>query len=682
MVDLIADISAEELEVFIQEADEQLQLLDEDLVILEREGVKPEILQEIFRAAHTLKGSSAMLGYEDMSRVAHVMETLLDKIRDGTQEVTTPVIDVLLHGLDTLKSLREQLVSDSDKSVDVRSVIAEVESVANCGVNTPSDEVNSTLSRDSVVLEKTKALLGEGCETYRVRVEVDKESSWPAVRCFQAAKELSRIGEVVESSPSMEKLETGEAGHNLELIIVSNSQPSVIEEIVATIPEIVRTEITVQRPEETSSKGGTPTASGQKSGAGQGETTGTSSQKISHVSQAVRVDVRLLDNLMNLVGEMVIDRNRIKQIGRDLESKYKEDEVVQSLGETSAHIMKVVNELQENVLSARMLRIGTVFNGFPRLVRDLAQKAKKKVDLVIEGQETELDRSIIEQVRDPLLHLLRNSVDHGIELPDQRSGAGKSETGLVNLSAHQEQNYIVIVVADDGKGIDAEKLRKAAVKKGVISADEAGHLTDAGTMDLIFISGMSTAKRVTDVSGRGVGMDVVKTNIEGLGGQVSIDSQPGKGTTFTLRLPLTLATTNGLMVSSAGINYVVPMSSLVEVLKLAQGDTKNVLNKEVIRVRDNVFPLLRLDRMFGHGEDGSQPSSEIIAVVVRVKDKMVGLAVDSVLEPQETVVKSLGKYIGNVQGIAGATILGDGRVALILDTATLVAEATATKHDA
>jgi len=269
----------------------------------------------------------------------------------------------------------------------IHSSPAEVESVANGGVNASPDEAHGTLPQDPAVLRKAKALLGEGCETYRVKVEVDRESSWPAVRCFQAAKELSR--EVVESLPSMERLETGEAGHNLELIIVSNSQPSDIEEIVAAIPEIARTEITVQRPEETSSKGGTPAANGQYSGAGQGEKTGTSAQKISHASQAVRVDVKLLDNLMNLVGEMVIDRNRIKQIGRELESKYKEDEMVQSLGETSAHIMKVVNELQENVLSARMLRIGTVFNGFPRLVRDLAQKANKKVDLVIEGQETE-----------------------------------------------------------------------------------------------------------------------------------------------------------------------------------------------------------------------------------------------------------------------------------------------------
>jgi two-component system, chemotaxis family, sensor kinase CheA len=337
-------------------------------------------------------------------------------------------------------------------------------------------------------------------------------------------------------------------------------------------------------------------------------------------------------------------------------------------------MVKLVSDLQENILRARMLHIGTILNGFPRLVRDLAHKVNKKVDLIIEGQETELDRSIIEQIRDPLLHLLRNSVDHGIELPAERLKAGKPETGTIKLSAFHEQSHIVVSISDDGAGIDVEKVKNTAVNKGFITGEEVARLSNSEAINLVFLSGLSTAEKVTEVSGRGVGMDVVKTNVSAVGGSINIESKLGQGTTTKIRLPLTLATIDGILVSAGGLTYVVPISVIVEILKLKPGQIQSVMGKEVFRLRESVIPLIRLSQRFDLETDQINITKEVNVVVIKVGDTLSGVVVDAVLEPQESVVKSLGSYIGSVRGISGATIMGDGQVALILDTATLIRE--------
>jgi two-component system, chemotaxis family, sensor kinase CheA len=321
-----------------------------------------------------------------------------------------------------------------------------------------------------------------------------------------------------------------------------------------------------------------------------------------------------------------------------------------------------------------MLNSGTILNGFPRLVRDLAQKANKKIDFIIEGQETELDRSIIEQIRDPLLHLIRNSVDHGIESQEKRKAAGKPETGTIRLSAYHEQSHIVVSISDDGGGIDVEKVKKASVAKGFLTAEAAVRLTITEAQNLIFMNGLSTADKVTEVSGRGVGMDVVKTNVSNVGGSISIDSKLGQGTAIKIRLPLTLATIDGILVSSGGLIYVIPISAIVEILKLGSDQVQGVMGKEVIRVRENVIPLIRMNQRLASDLNGGDEEQSINVVVIKVGDKLSGLIVDAVLEPQESVVKPLGKFIGSLKGISGATIMGDGQVALILDTATLIKE--------
>jgi two-component system, chemotaxis family, sensor kinase CheA len=678
---LAEDISQEELDVFLQEADEQLQLLDEDLVSLEKEGADADLLQEIFRAAHTLKGSSGMVGYEKMSRVAHAMEAVLDKLRNQTLNVSTTVIDALLNGLDVLKTLREDMLSEEESDTDIESVEAKLAGVGNeSGGAAPVEEGEKTATAPAVA-GKVHAALEQGQNVYQVKINVAPDSPWCAVRCFQVINELCPAGELLWSVPSREEIEEGKVNHSLQAILASRLENTEIEKLVGTVPDLLEVTVAPYNTEEQTGESESAEATVGEGPAEPGSTDAqkASSQKSPRTAQTVRVDVKLLDSLMNLVGEMVTERNRVKQVSQILAARYQVDEEIDMLGEASTHIMKLVNDLQGNVLKARMLTIGTVFNGFPRLIRDVAHKAGKNVEFIVEGQETELDRTIIEQIRDPLLHLLRNAVDHGIETPQERRAAGKEEKGVLHLSACQEQNHIVITVEDDGGGIDVERVKETAVKRGVISGEEVAILSEDEATNLIFAPGLSTAKKVTEVSGRGVGMDVVRNNIETLGGSVVVESKKGEGSRFIIRLPLTLATINGLLVSANNAVFIIPMISLVEVKNLRKEEIESIARKDVIRVRGGILPLLRLDAAFGmDGGDRPEYSHQTLTVVVRAGDRSAGLVVDKVMETQDTVVKSLGKYIGNIKGIAGATILGNGQVALILDTATLIREAT--KH--
>ena len=376
---------------------------------------------------------------------------------------------------------------------------------------------------------------------------------------------------------------------------------------------------------------------------------------------------------MTTIGELVIDRTRIAQIGRLLQAKYKEDELVQSLSETSAHVAKVVDDLQEEIMEVRLMPIGTVFNGFPRMVRDLAQRFGKDVEFLVDGQDTEIDRTVIERVRDPLVHLLRNSIDHGIETREERAAAGKPVEGTITLSAAQEQGYIVIKVADDGKGIDPELLRATAVKKGMLSPDAAERLTDVEAIDLIFAAGTSTAEATTEVSGRGVGMDIVKTNIESINGFVTVDTTLGEGTTFNLRLPLTLATVQALLVSMNNTLFAVPAVYVLEVRRIESADIETIEGSEVIRSRGSIVPLLRLDKVFGKGLFPLEIQDRAAyVVVVKLGERLVGLAVHALMEMQEIMVKSLSDGMGDLKGIAGASILGDGQGVQIIDIPTLI----------
>ncbi len=669
------DISKEELAVFLDETDEQLKILDEDLVLMEKSGVEKHVIQEIFRAAHTLKGSSAMLGYEKMSQVAHAMESILDLLRSGKLELTTAMINALFCGLDVLKVLRERLVSDDEQDeVDINEAMTILTEVVSTGrENTVANPIPS-VATDQKSLDRMKTAREKGYHFFNILINLEKSSAWLSVRHFQLYTELGHIGEIMACSPSREEIEAGTTVAQMSVILASGKETGAIKTCLNSVQDVINIDIHSSRENSAAVKNNGNTAAVEATKTAKQSNNNQPARTNTRISDTVRVDIKLLDNLMNLVGEMVIDRNRIRQIGRMLEKKYRDDANIETLNVTGVHMGKLVSDLHENILRARMQGIGTILNGFPRLVRDLAQKAGKKIDLFIEGQETELDRSIIEQIRDPLLHLLRNSVDHGIEMPEKRRQAAKKETGTIRLAVYHEQSHVIVSISDDGAGIDPEKVKQAAVSKGFISADTAARLSPSEAQNLIFMNGVSTAAQVSEVSGRGVGMDVVKTNVSSVGGSISIDSQPGHGTTIKIRLPLTLATVDGILVSSGGLTYVVPMAAILEILKIKADQVYGVMGQEVIRLRENIIPLVRLNERFSDDGTSVAMAKELNVMVIKVGDKLSGLVVDTVLEPQESVVKPLGKFIGSLRGISGATIMGDGQVALILDTATLIKE--------
>ncbi len=659
----VVDATQEDLQVFLQEADEQLQFLDEDIVRLEKEPSNPELLQEIFRISHTLKGSSAMLGYRSMTELAHAMESVLDKLRKATLTATRHVIDALLHSLDALKKLRDRLASPKDGDVDISAAVAELESACKGGpvpTSTSPTLPDVPAVIDQMARDRLQALLGMGQNAYKVKVALRQDTPWAAVRCFQVIAALSGQGEVVYSSPSQKEIEQEKATSYIEVFLASKQDPATLAGLVTAVEEVTTAEVTPYLLEAVAAAGKTPSPEDAVA------------RKPALLTQTVRVDVERLDSLMNSIGEMVIDRTRVAQIARLLERKYGEDELVKALGQTSAHVGKVVDNIQTGAMKMRMLPVGTVFSGFPRMVRDLSQKANKKVDLVIQGQDTEIDRTVIEHIRDPLVHLLRNAVDHGIEPPDKRIAAGKPEAGVIKLAAFQEQGHIVITVEDDGRGIDPVQVKEATLRKGLITPEAASSMSEPEAINLIFLPGASTAEKATEVSGRGVGMDIVRTNIEAINGFVFLDTKVGSGTKFTLSLPLTLATLPALLFSLSQTVYAVPLVYVIEAVKLEPGSVNTVGGNEVIRLRGNVLPLLRLGSVLGMGARKATEIDKAFAIVVRFGKRLVALVVDSLTESQEIVVKSLGRYVGDVKGIAGASILGDGRVVLILDVPSLL----------
>ncbi len=698
-MELAADITAEDLAVFLQEADEQLQSLDENIVRLEREQENEDLLQEIFRVSHTLKGSSAMFGYHLMTDLAHAMENLLDRVRKKTVPVTTQVADALLHSLDLLQALKKDLATSTDSNVNIAPVVAELEAAAAQTVPAGAKpQKAAALALDRNATAKLQLAQASGQKLLLVKVAFSPETSWAAVRCFQVLQALSLLGEVIGSTPSAAEIEVEKVDSQIQVVLATEQGGETVRKPLTAIFDVVSLEVLpytgeVAASTEDKSAAEAPAHAGAED-APQAHAPAQGQPAAQAQTQTVRIDVERLDRLMNTIGELVIDRTRILQIGKMLESRYKEDDLIHALGETSSHVVKVVDDLQDEIMKARMLPIGTVFNGFPRMVRDLAQKMGKKVDFTVSGQETEIDRTVIERIRDPLVHMLRNAVDHGMEMPEERKAAGKPEAGNLRLAAFQEHGYIVVTVEDDGRGINAERIRESAVKKGVITAEAAARLTESESLDIIFLPGFSTAEKTTNVSGRGVGMDIVKTNIESINGFVHLETRVGKGAKFILRLPLTLATIQALLFRVGHTVYAVPLIYVLEAVITQPQDISRIQGQEVIRVRDAVAPLLRLRNAFirnaynngndGNGKNGhsldtvvadvsaSPVDTQTQVVVVRLGDRFVGLAVDELMELQEVMAKSLGSYMGQVKGIAGVSILGDGQVVLILDVPTLI----------
>ncbi len=669
-MELAPDITPDDLIVFLQEAEEHLQLLDESILKLERGGEDAEVIQEIFRAAHTLKGSSAMLGYTAMAELAHAMESLLDRVRRGDLKATTQAIDALLGCLDVLRALTDALSQPDGDPVAVEGALEALKAaVAEQDGVRPSSEHPGSAERGLVLDEAAEGRVvvaqAGGKTVQHIRIELEQTTEWAVVRCYQIIEELRGLGEIIASNPSLELIDRAEVTDTrLEVVLATSAEPAALSASVEEVPDIAGIAVS---PYERSNDGPPERKEGPPTGGD------NAPKRSAALSQTMRIDVERLDSLMNVIGELVIDRTRLLQVAKMLESRYQDDDLLEALGKTTTHIAKVVDELQEDIMKVRMLPIGTVFNSFPRMMRDLAQKMKKKLDFQVKGQDTEIDRSVIEHIRDPVVHLLRNALDHGVESAQQRKSAGKPEAARITLDAYHEQSHIVISIEDDGKGIDPEALRDAGVKKGLLSREAAARLNEAETMDLIFLPGYTTAKKTTDVSGRGVGMDIVKTNIEAINGLVLVSSRPGEGTTFTLRLPLTLATVQALLVSIGPTVYAIPLVHILETVSPDPAQIHTMGGREVMRLRDAIIPLVRLSDAFGLGQGArSDDSGKGYVVVVRSGERSLGLVVDGVRVQQEVVAKSMGAYIGEIKGLSGASVLGDGQVVLIVDVPSLV----------
>lgn len=673
-MELSADITTEDLKVFLEEAEEQIQLLDDDILRLEHDGASEELLQEIFRAAHTLKGSAATIGHTNMAAVGHAAETLLDRLRNGDLEVNTEIVNALLHSLDTLRAFKEELSGEADEEPEIESVIEELEeATGDTGESAKAGPKPLAIDHDVVasILEAQAA----GETVYRPTITLLESCAWQTVRAFQIVSELSTLGSILATSPTNGEIESEIVGRNIDAIVVSEASQDAIESALMAVEDVesvkfleVSTDLTPVE-EETVSEEESPEAVEESAQS----TVDDASGKAQKNTQTVRIDVDRLDNLANLIGELVIDRTRIGQIGRVLESRYKDDDLLDSLTETASHLTKVVSDLQEDIMKARMLPVGTVFRRFTRMVRDLALTLDKKVEFITEGEDTEIDRTVIERIYDPLVHLLRNSIDHGIESAEDRAQTDKPEVATVRLSAYHEQGYIAISVKDDGGGIDVERLKDAVVTKGLETRESVSRLSDTEATNLIFTPGLSTAAETTEVSGRGVGMDIVRANIEAINGSITIDTGVGVGTELILRLPLTLATVNSLLVKVGKRDYALPLVYVTETIKISEHRMTTAGGRvELLTIRDQVIPLIRLNDVWPQTVGARDSDQATFGVIVNAGDKQVALGVDSLTEPQEIVVKSLGGFVGEVKGISGASILGDGRVVLIADVASLV----------
>lgn len=676
------------LEVFIEESKEHLQSCNERLLDLEKNPSDISIVNDIFRSAHTLKGMSATMGYEDLASLTHQMENVLDLIRNSKISVTPEILDVVFLAVDDLEAMVQSIAEGGDGKRDVKEVVNKLIMIEKGETPTQAQTKNEVAVAVAEVKNGTKSQYDEfeytvleqskeqGFDAFEITIALREDCLLKAARVFMVFEVLEKIGEVIKSNPSVDQLEEEQFDQEFTVTIVSKEPQEDIKKKVMKVSEVEKVEVEMFTLESLREKQETkeqePVVNGETADGTQEVSTNatapaTDQKKQTSAKQAsnktIRVNIERLDILMNLFEELVIDRGRLEQISRDLNN--------QELHETVERMSRISGDLQNIILNMRMVPVETVFNRFPRMVRQLARDLGKKINLEIIGAETELDRTVIDEIGDPLVHLIRNALDHGVETPEVRKSKGKSEEGTVILKAFHSGNHVFIEIQDDGAGISRERVLKKALKNGVVNEQTAATLTDKQVYELIFASGFSTAEVISDVSGRGVGLDVVKNTIESLGGSVSIDAKEGSGSTFSIQLPLTLSIISVMLVEIQQEKYAVPLSSIIETAIVKKEDILNAHNQKVIDFRGKVVPLLSLKDIFQvpvHEEEDEFYS----VVIVRKGDKMAGLVVDSFIGQQEVVLKSLGNYLTSVFAISGATILGDGQVALIVDCNALI----------
>ncbi|GAA9094646.1 chemotaxis histidine kinase/response regulator CheAY2 [Helicobacter pylori] len=646
------------MEDFLIEAFEMNEQLDQDLVELEHNPEDLDLLNRIFRVAHTIKGSSSFLNLNILTHLTHNMEDVLNRARKGEIKITPDIMDVVLRSIDLMKTLLVTIRdtgsdTNNGKENEIEEAVKQLQAITSQNLEGAKEG-----TKEAPQKENEKEAKKENTEENQ-----ENKAKAPTAENFASDNPLADEPDLDYANMSAEEVEA-----EIERLLnkrqeadkerrAQKKQEAKPKQEVAPKAEIPKTETPKAPKTETKAKAKADTEENKAPSIG--------------VEQTVRVDVRRLDHLMNLIGELVLGKNRLIRIYGDVEERYDGEKFLEELNQVVSSISAVTTDLQLAVMKTRMQPVGKVFNKFPRMVRDLSRELGKSIELIIEGEETELDKSIVEEIGDPLIHIIRNSCDHGIEPLEERRRLNKPETGKVQLSAYNEGNHIVIKISDDGKGLDPVMLKEKAIEKGVISERDAEGMSDREAFNLIFKPGFSTAKVVSNVSGRGVGMDVVKTNIEKLNGIIEIDSGVGVGTTQKLKIPLTLAIIQALLVGVQEEYYAIPLSSVLETVRISQDEIYTVDGKSVLRLRDEVLSLVRLSDIF-KVDAILESNSDVYVVIIGLADQKIGVIVDYLIGQEEVVIKSLGYYLKNTRGIAGATVRGDGKITLIVDVGAMM----------
>ncbi len=651
------------MEDFLIEAFEMNEQLDQDLVELEHNPEDLDLLNRIFRVAHTIKGSSSFLNLNILTHLTHNMEDVLNRARKGEIKITPDIMDVVLRSIDLMKTLLVTIRDtgsdiNNGKENEIEEAVKQLQAITSqnlegakeaSGTKEAPQKENKEEAKEEIKENKAKAPTAENTSSDNPLAD-EPDLDYANMSAEEVEAEIERL---------LNKRQEADKERRAQ-----KKQEAKPKQEVAPAKEAPKTETPKAPKTETKAKAKADTEENKAPSIG--------------VEQTVRVDVRRLDHLMNLIGELVLGKNRLIRIYSDVEERYDGEKFLEELNQVVSSISAVTTDLQLAVMKTRMQPVGKVFNKFPRMVRDLSRELGKSIELIIEGEETELDKSIVEEIGDPLIHIIRNSCDHGIEPLEERRRLNKPETGKVQLSAYNEGNHIVIKISDDGKGLDPVMLKEKAIEKGVISERDAEGMSDREAFNLIFKPGFSTAKVVSNVSGRGVGMDVVKTNIEKLNGIIEIDSEVGVGTTQKLKIPLTLAIIQALLVGVQEEYYAIPLSSVLETVRISQDEIYTVDGKSVLRLRDEVLSLVRLSDIF-KVDAILESNSDVYVVIIGLADQKIGVIVDYLIGQEEVVIKSLGYYLKNTRGIAGATVRGDGKITLIVDVGAMMEMAKSIK---
>ncbi|GAA8181035.1 chemotaxis histidine kinase/response regulator CheAY2 [Helicobacter pylori] len=650
------------MEDFLIEAFEMNEQLDQDLVELEHNPEDLDLLNRIFRVAHTIKGSSSFLNLNILTHLTHNMEDVLNRARKGEIKITPDIMDVVLRSIDLMKTLLVTIRdtgsdTNNGKENEIEEAVKQLQAITSQNLEGAKEGTKEAPQKENEKEVKK--------ESKKENTEENQENKAKAPTAKNPASDnpLADEPDLDYTNMSAEEVEA-------EIERLLNKRQEADKERRAQKKQEAKPKQEVAPKTETS-KTETPKAPKTETKAKAKADTEENKAPSIGVEQTVRVDVRRLDHLMNLIGELVLGKNRLIRIYGDVEERYDGEKFLEELNQVVSSISAVTTDLQLAVMKTRMQPVGKVFNKFPRMVRDLSRELGKSIELIIEGEETELDKSIVEEIGDPLIHIIRNSCDHGIEPLEERRRLNKPETGKVQLSAYNEGNHIVIKISDDGKGLDPVMLKEKAIEKGVISERDAEGMSDREAFNLIFKPGFSTAKVVSNVSGRGVGMDVVKTNIEKLNGIIEIDSEVGVGTTQKLKIPLTLAIIQALLVGVQEEYYAIPLSSVLETVRISQDEIYTVDGKSVLRLRDEVLSLVRLSDIF-KVDAILESNSDVYVVIIGLADQKIGVIVDYLIGQEEVVIKSLGYYLKNTRGIAGATVRGDGKITLIVDVGAMM----------